>query len=207
MLDNQPENPIMKNRCVCRRTTINGSGGGGGGEDTQSRTVFPTTLHIKQEKKKPSNSNSFSLPLRTIFMFSIGNAFGWTDGWMAGWIFVVKYNLLFHRVMSISIALRRRRRRRRWWLYVLHTHSHTHICTLTRVTNDYFGCTLNFRIWTSNYFKICFQYKCHYLCFHFKRFFQRCTIQNGYVMSFSSPSSSSPSSSSFCLQKWTNINF
>lgn len=41
MLDNQPENPIMKNGCECRRTTINGSGSGGGEDvDTQSRTVF-----------------------------------------------------------------------------------------------------------------------------------------------------------------------
>lgn len=55
MLDNQPENPIMKNGCECRRTTINGSGSGSGGgedDDTQSRTVF---LYHPPNKTRENN--------------------------------------------------------------------------------------------------------------------------------------------------------
>lgn len=112
MLDNQPENSIMKNRCECRRTPM--------------AVAVRTTTHNHEPpffdhppnktREKPSNSNSFTLPLPKLFMFSFENAFGWMDGW----IFVVKYNLLFHRVTSISIPLRQRQRRRR---------QHTRICT------------------------------------------------------------------------------
>lgn len=43
LLYDQPENPIMKNRCVWTHDDGNCSGGGGGGDeddDTQSRIVF-----------------------------------------------------------------------------------------------------------------------------------------------------------------------